>query len=108
MVKYFDPRDIPNEAYGGEEKVYFLFKKIKWKYFNTMDGQQGQTTLKEKIRNAYLLFYDRVSPMDEPQENTEEENSGEKSPSKKRDNEESKAETNEEERKIQIEIEKEK
>lgn len=56
--------------------------------------------MKEKIRNAYLLFYDRVSPMDEPHQNTEEETSGEKSPSKKRDNEESKAETNEEERKI--------
>lgn len=32
-----------------------------------MNDNQGQgTTQKEKIKNAYLLFYDRVTPMEEP------------------------------------------
>lgn len=48
IVHSFDPRDIPSEAYGGEEK---------WRYFS---NDSSTINVKEKIRNAYLLFYDRI------------------------------------------------
>lgn len=53
LVKPFDIRDLSDEAYGGEEIV---------------SGNLGNSTSKsvrEKIKNAYLLFYERVSYFDE-------------------------------------------
>jgi len=41
IVKPFDPKEIPNEAFGGEEKVTKIFKrKMTWKVicFNTCFG----------------------------------------------------------------------
>ncbi|KRX04991.1 hypothetical protein PPERSA_06625 [Pseudocohnilembus persalinus] len=54
IVKPFDPTDIPNEAFGGEEK---------WRYYgNTSEN-------KEKCRNAYILFYDRIETYEEEENN---------------------------------------
>ena len=47
----------PDLVIGGEEK---------WKYFSMNDNQGQGIAHKEKIKNAYLLFYDRVTPMEEP------------------------------------------
>jgi ubiquitin carboxyl-terminal hydrolase 9/24 len=52
FVSRFDPKDIPSEAYGGEEK---------WKYYSGVDFGN----LREKIKNAYLLFYERIVHHDE-------------------------------------------
>lgn len=49
IVQRFDPKDIPSEAYGGEEK---------WRYYSS-DSLGGN--IKEKIKNAYLLIYERVT-----------------------------------------------
>jgi hypothetical protein len=57
IVKHFDAKDIPNEAYGGEEK---------WRYYQVTDNTPSIiSSLKEKIRNAYLLFYERIEPYEE-------------------------------------------
>jgi len=53
LVSNFDPKDIPSEAFGGEEK---------WKYFSGNDS-----SMKEKIKNAYLLFYERIEHFNEEQ-----------------------------------------
>lgn len=45
IVRKFDVDNLANEAFGGEEKAMDL-------------------TLKEKNRNAYLLFYDRKVKLD--------------------------------------------
>ena len=58
IVTPFDPSDIPSEAFGGEESVVF----------NT--SETSQVTMKEKTRNAYLLFYERDGSYDTS--NTEE------------------------------------
>ena len=81
IVKYFDPKDIPNEAYGGEEKFYSTLGNIlimfnRWRYYQVSDNTPNiMSSLKEKIKNAYLLFYDRIVPYGEevnsPTTNTE-------------------------------------
>jgi len=49
IVREFDPKEIPAEAFGGEEK------------WNVSTGYGPQVvSLREKYRNAYLLFYERV------------------------------------------------
>jgi len=63
FVSKFDPREIPSEAFGGEEK---------WKYFSEMGG-----TGREKIKNAYLLFYERVKIF-EPEEKPKQEEGDQK------------------------------
>ena len=53
IVKHFDVRDLPDEAFGGEDKNI---------------GNLGSTVskaVKEKHKNAYLLFYERVAYFDE-------------------------------------------
>ena len=52
IVRPFDPKDLASEAYGGEEKLNI--------------GNIGNTKgIKEKARNAYLLFYQRDQYFDE-------------------------------------------
>lgn len=54
IVKPFDPKEIPNEAFGGEEK---------WKkQLNMMKNAYMMNAMRQKIRNAYLLFYERIEP----------------------------------------------
>lgn len=53
LVSNFDPKNIPSVAFGGEEK---------WKYYNV--GEHSST---EKIKNAYLLFYERIEHFNEEQ-----------------------------------------
>ncbi|CAG9317591.1 USP34_6 [Blepharisma stoltei] len=48
IVRPFNPEDIPNEAFGGEEK---------WSFSSSYSS--NSTTNREKYRNAYLLFYER-------------------------------------------------
>ena len=49
VVREFDPKEIPAEAFGGEEK------------WNITTGYGAQVvSLREKYRNAYLLFYERT------------------------------------------------
>ena len=59
-VEKYDPEDIKNDAFGGEEK---------WGGF---EGFQGRKF--EKIRNAYLLVYDRVAECEVPEEEGEGDN----------------------------------
>lgn len=56
VVKNFDPKEIPNEAFGGEEK---------WRRYSSLPDSNIMSALKEKIRNAYLIIYDRVEPYQE-------------------------------------------
>ena len=51
FVRPFDPKDIPDETFGGEEESYY--------------SPWGKKELsKEKLRNAYVLFYERVVQID--------------------------------------------
>ncbi|CAG9315438.1 USP34_5 [Blepharisma stoltei] len=50
VVREFDPEDIPNEAFGGEEK---------WSYSSSSFSSSSTTNNREKYRNAYLLIYER-------------------------------------------------
>ena len=45
----FDPDDIPAEAYGGQER------------WQSMYSSSYMSSVREKYRNAYLLFYERES-----------------------------------------------
>ncbi len=49
-VRPFDPKDIPDETFGGEEDVY------------TVWGKKDAT--REKTRNAYVLIYERTVTLD--------------------------------------------
>lgn len=48
IVRPFNPEDIPNEAFGGEEK--WSFSASTW---------SSSASNREKYRNAYLLLYER-------------------------------------------------
>ena len=49
LVQNYDPEDIRNEAFGGEERL------------------NGNSRIIDKIRNAYLLVYERIFPYDPPE-----------------------------------------
>jgi len=51
VVSAFDPKNIPEESFGGEERMMRGYEYSKEKF--------------EKIRNAYLLFYRRVKFFDD-------------------------------------------
>jgi len=51
IVRPFDPKDLSSEAFGGEEKLNI--------------GNIGNAKdIREKSRNAYLLFYERKQYFD--------------------------------------------
>lgn len=77
LVSRFDPKDIASEAFGGEEK---------WRYYSS-DNMGG--SIKEKIKNAYLLIYERINPIDpeEPQAQPEPEQKSKKAEESKEDSE---------------------
>lgn len=50
IVREFDPKNIPEEAFGGEEELYVGYGK--------------KEMFREKIRNAYVLIYERIVPLD--------------------------------------------
>lgn len=52
IVRPFDVKDLPQEAFGGEEKL-------------NIDNIGNSKEVKEKNRNAYLLFYEREAYFDE-------------------------------------------
>lgn len=56
LVREFDPAELPAEAFGGEER---------WTYLNASTAAQPTpvptSTMREKFKNAYLLFYERKS-----------------------------------------------
>ena len=49
LVRDFDPKDIPSECFGGED---------------TFQGYNMMQVKTMKLRNAYLLFYERKTPID--------------------------------------------
>jgi len=49
LVRDFDAKDIPSECFGGED---------------TFIGYNMMQVKQMKLRNAYLLFYERKTPMD--------------------------------------------
>lgn len=49
LVRDFDPKEIPAECYGGED---------------TFIGYNMMQVKSMKLRNAYLLFYERKSPVE--------------------------------------------
>lgn len=51
IVRPFDPKDIPEEAFGGEEEV-------------DSDVDEGKEVRREKVRNAYVLLYEREVKLD--------------------------------------------
>lgn len=74
IVSSFDPEEMGSEAFGGEER---------WTW-NTYGGMgSAMTSVREKYRNAYLLFYERdvfydplsaeneLSPLVEPEPSQE-------------------------------------
>ena len=63
-VESYDPDEIKNDAFGGEER------------FTTFEGNGSK--LVEKIRNAYILVYERITPYDIPEEDEEGDKSKEK------------------------------
>jgi len=50
IVRDFDTKNIPEEAFGGEEESYIIHGK--------------KDIYREKIRNAYVLIYERIVPLD--------------------------------------------
>ena len=58
IVEQFNPEDLKNEAFGGEEKTN-RYEVMGYRSFM-------------KSRNAYLLVYDRVSLFEPPEENSSE------------------------------------
>eukprot|EP01022_Parablepharisma_sp_SALTPOND_P026524 TRINITY_DN64327_c6_g1_i1.p1 TRINITY_DN64327_c6_g1~~TRINITY_DN64327_c6_g1_i1.p1 ORF type:complete len:2209 (+),score=297.78 TRINITY_DN64327_c6_g1_i1:12673-19299(+) len=68
VVSQYNSEEIKDDAFGGEEKLHGF------------EGMSFRTM--EKIRNAYLLVYERVTPYDPPEENSEveEDNTKEKQP----------------------------
>jgi len=48
-VRTFNPKDIPEESFGGEEEV---------------DPELNEAVKREKLKNAYLLIYERVVKLD--------------------------------------------
>ena len=61
-VTPFEASDIPNEAFGGEET---------WtsSYYSTFSNYSMKS---EKMRNGYLLLYERVNPWEPPADEEEE------------------------------------
>ena len=51
VVRPFDQKEIPEETFGGEEEI-----------FSSTYGRKEP--LREKVRNAYVLFYERVVEID--------------------------------------------
>ena len=49
LVRDFDPKDIPSECFGGED---------------TFIGYNMMQVKSMKLRNAYLLFYERKTPIE--------------------------------------------
>ena len=75
IVKNFDPKNIPNEAFGGQEKVNynkmsFFYRINQWKYQFSNENINSR----QKIRNAYLLFYDKVEKFHHEIKQNEEKN----------------------------------
>ena len=61
VVTFFDPKDIPDECFGGIEEA----PVIPQRGASNKDGAQAQASVFEKYRNGYLVFYDRVKkPVD--------------------------------------------
>lgn len=61
LVKEFDKEDLESECFGGEEK------------WNDFMGQSVYLKNSEKHRNAYVLFYDRISEEEIPYSDDENE-----------------------------------
>ena len=62
-MKEFDPSEIPNEAFGGEDESF-----VNNLNFNQMQGsglnENQLKNLKTKIKNAYILIYERDEAID--------------------------------------------
>ena len=63
-VESYDPDEIKNDAFGGEER------------YSSFEG--NGIKIVEKIRNAYMLVYERITPYDIPEEEEEGDKSKEK------------------------------
>ena len=58
MVREFNVKELAEEAFGGEEK---------WEgHMNYPSGSAGNSWSREKICNAYMVFYERIDKNYEP------------------------------------------
>lgn len=67
LVREFDPSDIAEEAYGGEDNsIAQNINEMQQQNNGQVDHAmiQAMTQYKNKIRNAYVLIYDRVEMFD--------------------------------------------
>jgi hypothetical protein len=63
-VGEFDPADIEDECFGGEEPVTYGYRAATGAS-TTYPGQSNQAYTRQKIRNAFMLVYDRVAIKDD-------------------------------------------
>ncbi len=66
LVEHYDPEDIRDDAFGAEEH-------------NNMPGVEGAMKSLGRLRNAYLLVYERAEPYEPPEEEDEAEKAHNKS-----------------------------
>jgi ubiquitin C-terminal hydrolase len=66
-VTRFDPKDIPDECFGGSEE----YSRPSY-YYSMMTSEKNTMYKIEKYRNAYLLFYERVNRTTSPRASSEE------------------------------------
>lgn len=61
LVREFDPEEIPNEAFGGEDESFVSnLNQIQGSGLNENQIKH----LKTKIKNAYILIYERDDAID--------------------------------------------
>ena len=66
LVREFDPLDIPSEAFGGDDDTFvnnFNFQNIQGTQYNEQ-MLQAMKQMKTKIKNAYILIYEREEIVD--------------------------------------------
>lgn len=63
-VGEFDPADIEEECFGGEEPVTYGYRAATGASTG-YPGQSSQAYTRQKIRNAFMLVYDRVAIKDD-------------------------------------------
>ena len=62
----------PSVARRSKSLVFEILNETfpyRWRFYHSSDDAAGNVNIREKIRNAYLLFYERIVPFDEKDEN---------------------------------------
>ena len=65
-MREFDPEDIPNEAFGGDDESFVSNLNISQMQGSGYTEQQIKQLqqMKTKIKNAYILIYERDDMID--------------------------------------------